>query len=153
MHTSTFFSFLASFIVLTGATPRTMAKTRPTNDIKWHMQFKKMYKNSTKKANSCALHPNLRSSYPFQLENTLRLHCVILKWSNKAKKKIMRIRWESVVKTHYVLPARENAYHKLVIDFHFGSNWWRGWRAQNVKTNKKARLGYIWLVDKREQVF
>ena len=37
MHTSTFFSFLASSIVLTGATPRTIAKTRPTNDIEWHM--------------------------------------------------------------------------------------------------------------------
>lgn len=37
MHTSTFFSFLASSIVLTGATPRTIAKTRPTHDIKWHM--------------------------------------------------------------------------------------------------------------------
>ena len=57
----------------------------------------------------------------------------------KNHKDPMRIR----SKNTYVLPARENAYHIPVFDFHSESNWWRGWRAQNVKTNKKARLGYI----------
>ena len=112
--------------------------------------LKKCIKTVPRRLTAALYIPTSGHLHPFQLENTFRLHCVILKWSNKAKKKIIRIRWESVVKTHYVLPARENAYHTLVIDFHSESNWWRGWRAQNVKTNKKARLGYIWLVDKRE---
>lgn len=103
-----------------------------------------MYKNSTKKANSCALHPNLRSSSPLPIREyipiALRDTKMVKQSQEKDHEDPMRIRCK---KTHYVLPARENAYHTLVIDFHFGSNWWRGWRAQNVKTNKKARLGYI----------